>query len=95
MDEAKRLAKVVKTVLAKFYYGLNDPDYNFVIHTAPVGDEHKEYYLWHLQIVPRLTTPAGFEMGSGIFITTSLPEDTAEFMRGVRVDAGPREQAAA
>lgn len=95
VDEAKRLAKVLKTVLAKLYYGLNDPDYNFVIHTAPVGDEHKEYYLWHLQIVPRLTTPAGFEMGSGIFITTSLPEDTAEFMRGVRVDAGPHEQAPA
>jgi len=86
MDEAKRLAKVLKTVLAKMYYGLNDPDYNFVIHTAPVGDEHKEYYLWHIQIVPRLTTPAGFEMGSGIYITTALPEETAGFMRQVSLE---------
>jgi UDPglucose--hexose-1-phosphate uridylyltransferase len=86
MDEAKRLARVVKTVLAKLYHGLNDPDYNFVIHTAPVGDEPKEYYLWHLKIVPRLTTPAGFELGSGIFITTALPEVTAAFMRQVPVE---------
>ena len=90
MDEAKRLAKVLKTVLAKLYYGLNDPDYNFVIHTAPVGDEHKEYYLWHIQIVPRLTTQAGFEMGSGIYITTALPEETAEFMRQFRLDGSPQ-----
>lgn len=89
MDEAKRLAGVLKVVLAKIYYGLNDPDYNFVIHTAPVGDEHKEYYLWHIQVVPRLTTPAGFEMGSGVYITTALPEETAAFLRQVRVDGEP------
>lgn len=89
MDEAKRLSKVLKTVLAKLYYGLNDPDYNFVIDTVPVGDEQKEYYLWHIRIVPRLTTPAGFEVGSGIFITTALPEATAEFLRQVPVDGRP------
>jgi UDPglucose--hexose-1-phosphate uridylyltransferase len=91
MDEAKRLAVVLKTVLAKLYYGLNNPDYNFVIDTVPVGDEQKEYYLWHIRIVPRLTTPAGFEVGSGIFITTALPEDTAEFMRQVSLDGRSRE----
>jgi len=31
--------------------------------------------------VPRLTTIAGFEMGSGIYISTALPEDTASLMR--------------
>jgi UDPglucose--hexose-1-phosphate uridylyltransferase len=36
---------------------------------------------WHLQIIPRLTTPAGFEMGSGIYINVSFPEETAQFLR--------------
>ncbi len=57
------------------------PDYNYVIHTAPVKDEGEDYYHWHLQIIPRLTTPAGFEMGSGIYINVSFPEETAQFLR--------------
>jgi hypothetical protein len=36
------------------------------IHTAPVEDESKAYFLWHVEIIPRLTTPAGFELGSEI-----------------------------
>lgn len=79
------LASVLKTTLLKIYKSLNNPDFNFVIHTAPVDDENKSYYLWHIQIIPRLTTVAGFEIGSGIFINTSLPEETAEFMRGVEI----------
>ena len=56
-------------------------DFNYVIHTAPVKDEQEDYYHWHLQVIPRLTTPAGFEMGSGIFINVSFPEETAQFLR--------------
>jgi UDPglucose--hexose-1-phosphate uridylyltransferase len=38
-----------------------------------------------LQIIPRLTTPAGFELGSGMYINTALPEETAAFLRGMRL----------
>jgi hypothetical protein len=44
-------------------------------------DEGEDYYHWHLQIIPRLTTPAGFEMGSGIYIDVSLPEETVQFLK--------------
>ena len=46
-------------------------------------DEQKSYYLWHIQIIPRLTKVAGFELGSGMSINTALPEETAKFMREV------------
>jgi UDPglucose--hexose-1-phosphate uridylyltransferase len=49
------------------------------------GDEDKEYFLWHMRIVPRLTTPAGFEMGSGMSINTVLPEDAAAFITEVEI----------
>jgi len=26
-----------------------------------------EYFSWHVQIVPRIATPAGFELGTGVF----------------------------
>jgi UDPglucose--hexose-1-phosphate uridylyltransferase len=84
-EEIKDLALVLKGVLMRLHAGLGNPDYNFVIHTAPVDDEHKSYYLWHIQIIPRLTKAAGFELGSGIYINTALPEETAAFMRELKV----------
>ena len=81
MDDSKVFGKILKATLYKLYTKLNDPDYNYVIHTAPIKDEMEDYYHWHLQIIPRLTTPAGFEMGSGIYINISFPEETAQFLR--------------
>ena len=80
-DEVADLAGVLKDYFSRLYRVLNNPDFNMIVHTAPVTDEDEEYYLWHIQIVLRLTNPAGFEMGSGMYINTALPEETAAFMR--------------
>lgn len=85
MEDAKEFAKVLKTTLLKLYKGLNDPAYNYIIHTAPIKDEHEDYFHWHLQILPRLVTPAGFELGTGMFINAALPEETAAFIRGLSI----------
>lgn len=77
------LAELLKRVLQKLYCGLDNPAFNLILNTAPRGDEDKKYFLWHLQILPRLTTPAGFELGSGMSINTVLPEDAASLMRDV------------
>ncbi len=87
-EEAGELALVLKEALFKLRSALDDPDYNFIIHTSPVDDERKSYYLWHVQIIPRLTETAGFELGSGIYINTAMPESTAEFMRKFRAEGG-------
>jgi len=83
-DDVKQFGQVLKEVLSRLSRGLSGPDFNYVIHTAPIKDEEEDYYHWHLQIVPRLTTPAGFEMGSGMGINVALPEETAEFLRTMR-----------
>lgn len=80
-EDLANLARVLRITLLKLYRGLNNPDFNYVIDTTPVGDENKNYFLWHLRIIPRLTEVAGFEIGSGININTALPEETAQFMR--------------
>jgi UDPglucose--hexose-1-phosphate uridylyltransferase len=80
-EELAQLAPLLRDVLGGLRRLLDDPDYNYVIHSAPPGDEDKPYFLWHLQIVPRLTTPAGFELGSGISINPSSPEMTAASLR--------------
>lgn len=83
--ELDDLAHVLKTVLLKMHKGLDDPDYNYIIRSAPVGDHEAKYYHWYMVIVPRLTTPAGFEMGSGIYINAMSPEECATFLRSVDV----------
>ena len=80
-DELADLAPLLRDVLGGLRGLLDDPDYNYVIHSAPPGDEGRSYFLWHLQIVPRLTTPAGFELGSGISVNPSSPEMTAAALR--------------
>ncbi len=79
--EVRSLAVVLKRVLGRMHDKLGDPDYNLIIRNAPIKDAQEDYYHWYVQILPRLSTPAGFELGSGVYINSSLPEDTAEFMR--------------
>ncbi|MBV9610496.1 MAG: galactose-1-phosphate uridylyltransferase [Acidobacteria bacterium] len=83
--ELNDLATVLRSVLAKLYWGLEDPDFNYSIRTAPKENAGVNYYHWYVSIIPRLTRVAGFELGSGMFINTVLPEAAAEFLRKVNV----------
>jgi UDPglucose--hexose-1-phosphate uridylyltransferase len=83
--EIKDMASILKLTLAKLYYGLNNPDFNYTIRSIPVKEDGKDYFHWYLTIVPRISQPAGFEVGSGIFINSSVPEESAEFLRQVKV----------
>jgi UDPglucose--hexose-1-phosphate uridylyltransferase len=84
--EAAALAHALRVTLAKLYYGLENPDFNYSIRTAPRGYTGAKYHHWYLSIIPRLTKLAGFELGSGMFINASLPEENASFLRGIEVD---------
>ena len=88
LDEQEKadLARVLRRVLLKFYRGLDNPDYNYIIRTAPHDAARVNYYHWYMSIVPRLTKMAGFELGSGMFINVALPEESAEFLRGIPVE---------
>jgi UDPglucose--hexose-1-phosphate uridylyltransferase len=76
-------ARVLKRVVAGIVRALGHANYNFVIHTAPFEDEHKGWFLWHLAILPRHSIPAGFELGTGIYINVTRPEETSAYLRDV------------
>lgn len=84
--EIADLGRVLRTVLAKLYYGLDNPDFNFTIRTAPAECVGVRYFHWYMSVIPRLTRTAGFELGSGMFINTVIPEEAAEFLRKVQVE---------
>ncbi|MFZ2488295.1 MAG: galactose-1-phosphate uridylyltransferase [Anaerolineae bacterium] len=83
-----KLAEIVRTLLRRLYIGLNDPDYNIVIRSAPVKAWCADHLHWYVSLIPRVTQTAGFELGSGMYINTALPEDSAAFLRSVEVDIG-------
>ena len=91
-NELLQLADVLKISLLKLSRGLNQPEYNYLIHTAPVRCPRKGYwttlendYRWHIEITPRLTQIAGFEVGTGFYANPVPPEDAAQFLKEVEV----------
>jgi len=82
-EEIRELGKTLQWIMEKIDRALGKPDFNYVFHTAPVEDEISEHLHWYIQIVPRTWTLGGFEMGSGIYINTAVPEETAAFMRTI------------
>ncbi|MEM7033084.1 MAG: galactose-1-phosphate uridylyltransferase [Chloroflexota bacterium] len=85
-EERIGLASVLQDVLHRLYIALNDPDYNLIIRSAPVSELGNDYLHWHLEIIPRLSQAAGFELGSGMHINPSFPEECASFLRDLRVN---------
>ena len=84
-EEINDLAAHLKTILLKFYVGLGNPEYNFVIESFPMNLGAVEAYHWYCFLVPRLNTTSGFVMGSGMYANDVLPEDCAEFIRNVKI----------
>ena len=80
-ERVEDFARLMQDTLARISRCLNAPPYNFAIHTAPCGNEDSEVFHWHMVIMPRLTIAAGFEMGTGIYINVTSPEDAAKYLR--------------
>ena len=80
-DALADLAGALRRCLLRLRHCCGDVDYNYVIHSCAKGEEAENYYLWHLQIIPRLTEPAGFELGSHMYINPMRPEDCAQQLR--------------
>jgi UDPglucose--hexose-1-phosphate uridylyltransferase len=85
-SEISDLGRVLRTLLAKLYIGLENPDLNFTVRSGPSDYLGARHFHWYVSVIPRLTRVAGFELGSGMFINTVLPEAAAEFLRNVGVD---------
>lgn len=81
-NEVSDLARILKQTLMLLKNALDDPAYNFVIHTTPFdGTGNVPYYHWHIEITPKLTHIAGFEWGTGFFINPTPPEQAARVLK--------------
>lgn len=90
-EEQKKLAICLKDVLTRLNKTVKNAPFNYLIHTAPNpipragrptywGTLERDFH-WHIEIIPRLTSQAGFEWGSGLYINPMPPEQAAKFLR--------------
>lgn len=79
--EKQDLAEAFGAALGKLYKALDDPAYNFYLHTAPCDNQQYPFYHWHWTILPKTSIHAGFEIGTRMEISTIEPEKAAEYLK--------------
>ena len=75
------LGMVLRDVILRLKLSLEDPPFNFVIHSTPWNKSANTRYHWHIEIMPQLARAAGFEWGSGMHINPIAPEAAASLLR--------------
>ncbi len=84
-EDFAHLANAMKVALSKMNLALDDPPYNFTLHTTPFHEKEPPHYHWHIEIMPSLIQVAGFEWGSGFYINPTPPEEAAKYLREIQV----------
>ncbi|MFM8303306.1 MAG: hypothetical protein ACKOA9_03245 [Actinomycetota bacterium] len=73
------VARLTRDVAAGMARLLGEIAYNVTVHNGPArGDDR---YHWYVTVTPRLSTIAGFELGTGVLVNSVLPADAAEQLR--------------
>jgi len=84
-QEISSLAWIMKDILTRMKVVLNDPPYNFLLHSSPFYERDITFYHWHIEIIPKLTKVAGFEWGTGFYINPTPPEDACIFLKEAKI----------
>jgi len=77
-DVIAELASHCRTVVKKLESHLQEPAYNLLLHLDPFASEQGN---WFVELLPRLTKGAGFELGTDIWVNPVPPESAAEQLR--------------
>jgi len=89
-EQLDAFAGLLRRIMARLEKVVGGVQYNFFLHSLPHGEEYQkcqESYHWHLEICPRTSIPTGFELGSGLFVSTVSPEEAAKALREADIGA--------
>lgn len=85
----EKLSLVIHKIFKIFYRCLVSPNYIVVLHNGPNRNCKKvpnswqtveKDFHWHLEIIPILQQIAAFEVGTGIYINSVLPEEATKYL---------------
>jgi UDPglucose--hexose-1-phosphate uridylyltransferase len=75
-DEIKDLSATIQLSFRALANALSDPPYNAIFHQSPAKSDDGAFH-WHIEVYPKLSIHAGFELGTGMYINTLKPETAA------------------
>ena len=75
----EKLAAVLLDLLRRVDRAFSGPDFNLIVRTAPF--RYEGTFHWRIELLPRTTTTAGWEWGTGLLINTMFPEHAARLLR--------------
>jgi UDPglucose--hexose-1-phosphate uridylyltransferase len=78
-DSLQGVGEAVRDGLAALRHERGEVAYNVVFHAAPYRATAP--FHWHAHILPKMTTRAGFELGTGVYINVIGPEQAADELR--------------
>lgn len=76
------VALLLQSVMRQLRDRVNDPDLNFFIHEAPLDGKNYPYHHWHVEVLPRISIPAGVEFSTGVYVNVVDPASAAAILRG-------------
>ncbi|MBI2481387.1 MAG: DUF4921 family protein [Planctomycetia bacterium] len=82
-SELAELADLMRRLIRGLEVLLDAPAYNFWIRNAPFRLSSHDDFHWRIELTPRMTRLAGFELGTGCFINPVGPEHAAAELRSV------------
>jgi len=77
--------EALQEALSRIKGVLGDVSYNFYLHTSPCDGKDYPHYHWHIEILPRTSIWAGFELSTGMEISSIEPEEAAKALREVQL----------
>jgi UDPglucose--hexose-1-phosphate uridylyltransferase len=78
--ELRVVVEALLEALGRLERLLGPVPYNVVVHSAPPSVRPGEMH-WHLEVVPRTSVIAGFELGTGVYANAVAPEQAAALLR--------------
>jgi UDPglucose--hexose-1-phosphate uridylyltransferase len=83
LAELEEISGLIQKIIRALEKLIPQAPYNYWIHTSPFDTIAYDHYHWHVELIPRITTQAGFEWGTGCFVNDVLPEEGATTLRAV------------
>lgn len=80
-QDIDELSCAFKGIFANYKKMFGIMPFNIWVHTHPNGIETKEYFNLHIHIFPRKFNYGGFELSTGMYVSSYPPEDIAKQMR--------------
>ena len=73
------MGRAVRSAVQALHRRLGDVAYNVVFHSAPY--RMTGVFHWHIHLLPKVTTLAAFELGTGVLINVVSPEVACQELR--------------